>query len=163
MRQPPELAENLGFHLAEFNWGVLKYDWDDPRVADFVNALERVDALAQRRTGYVWQMSEEDMSFHQNDPDGVLGANPRLASKLSVWETPQSLWHFAYHTVHNRFVTRGPEWYDMNHGIRMVLWWVPIGHRPTIQEAVEKRDLLLSFGSSHSAFGWDWLKTAPVT
>ena len=42
-------------HLAEFNIGTLKHDWDDPRVADFANNIDRVNAIAQRSPGFVWQ------------------------------------------------------------------------------------------------------------
>jgi len=46
-------------HLAEFNIGTLRYDWDDPRAADFADNLDRVNAVAQRSKGFVWQLPEE--------------------------------------------------------------------------------------------------------
>ncbi len=32
--------------LAEFNVGVLRHDWDDPRVKDFVDGLDLVNGVA---------------------------------------------------------------------------------------------------------------------
>ena len=72
--------------LAEFNIGILKYDWEDPRVADFRDNLDAVFALAARSPGYVWHMGEDEMEAAQLDASGPLGGNPRTASTLSVWE-----------------------------------------------------------------------------
>ena len=46
-------------HLAELNIARLKYDLDDPRVADFVNNLDRVNAVAERSEGFVWRLKDE--------------------------------------------------------------------------------------------------------
>lgn len=146
-------------HLAEFNIGVLKYDWDDPRVADFQNNLDRVFAIAERSPGYVWHLQGDEMEAAQLDPDGPLGGNPRTASTLSVWEDAASLEHFVWNTLHKRFYDRRGEWYDPEgQGLRLVMWWVPEGHRPTIAEAAERLALLEATGDSDSAFGWDWLR-----
>lgn len=145
-------------HLAEFNIGVLRYDWDDPRVADFQNNLERVYAIAERSPGYIWHMPPDDMDFAQNDPDGVLGANPRTASTLSVWESPDALYSFTFETVHKRFYDRRAEWYDTaEQGTRLVMWWVPVGHRPAIDEAADKLAELSRVGPSEAAFDWSWI------
>ena len=101
-----------GLHLAEFNIGILKYDWDDPRVADFMNNLDRVYGIAERSPGYVWHLSGDEMEAAQLDAEGVLGGNPRTASTLSVWESPEALEHFTWNTLHKQFYDRKTEWYD---------------------------------------------------
>lgn len=150
-----------GFHLAEFNIGLLKYDWDDPRVADFQNNLDRVYALAAATPGYVWHMDGDDMESAQLDPKGILGGNPRTASTLSVWEDAESLFHFTWNTLHRQFVDRKGEWYDpgeqMWGGHRLVMWWVSPGHRPGIDEAAERLEHLMKHGETDHAFGWDHL------
>lgn len=150
-----------GHHLAELNLGILKYDWDDPRVQDFVNGLDLVNGVAQRAPGFVWMMNEETMDSEQNDPEGAMGGNPRMASTLSVWESVETLEHFVWNTVHKRFYDRRGEWYDdaENTGPRLVLWWVTEGHRPTIAEAKARLDHLEAHGDSDHAFGWAHLKT----
>ena len=148
-------------HLAEFNIGTLKYDWDDPRVADFLNNLDRVYALAERSPGYVWHLPPEAMEAAQLDPDGRLGGNPRTASTLSVWQDAASLEHFAFNTVHKQFYDRKQEWYDPAEqawgGLRLVMWWVPDGHRPTIAEAADRLMHLMDHGDTDYAFGWQHL------
>ncbi|GGF52254.1 hypothetical protein GCM10011319_12160 [Mameliella alba] len=65
-----------GWHLAEFNIGILRYDWEDPRIAEFSDNLDRVFAVAERSPGYVWHMAEAEMDAAQTDPGGPLGGNP---------------------------------------------------------------------------------------
>jgi hypothetical protein len=146
-------------HLAEFNIGVLRYDWDDPRVADFADNLERVFNIARRSKGYIWHLDDNAMEAAQLDPNGPLGGHPRTASTLSVWTDVESLEHFVWHTVHKRFYDRRAEWYDAaEQGTRLVMWWVPEGHRPDVAEAVTRLRHLESQGESDYAFGWNHLR-----
>ncbi|MFK7875133.1 MAG: DUF3291 domain-containing protein [Paracoccaceae bacterium] len=149
-------------HLAEFNIGTLKYDWDDPRIADFQNNLDRVYDVAARSPGYVWHMSPADMETAQGDPLGVLGGNSRTASTLSVWQDAQSLEHFTWNTLHKQFYDRKNEWYDAVDqawgGHRLVMWWVNQGERPSIAQAAARLAYLIKHGDSNHAFGWAHLK-----
>lgn len=154
MKQPP------GHHLAELNLGILKYDWDDPRVADFVNGLDLVNAAARRSPGFVWMMDAEEMAFEQTSEQGHMGANPRMASTLSVWEDVASLEHFVWNTVHKRFYDRKGEWYDMGAALRFAMWWVPEGHHPTMAEAIARFRQLETEGPGDHAFGWAEVKDA---
>jgi hypothetical protein len=147
-----------GHHLAEFNIGVLKYDWDDPRVADFADNLDRVNGIAQRSDGFVWMLDEEHMQAAQTDVDGPLGGNPRTASTLSVWKDAACLEHFVWNTLHKQFYDRKAEWYDPTDAVRLVMWWVPDGHRPTVVEAMERYRHLEAHGDSDHAFGWAHLR-----
>ncbi len=142
-------------HLAEFNIGTLRYDWDDPRVADFAENLDRVYALARRSPGYVWHLEGHEMEAAQLDPNGPLGGNPRTASTLSVWEDAESLRHFTFQTLHRQFYDRRGEWYDpAAQGLRLVMWWVATGHRPSVAEAAQRLDHLAAHGDTAEAFGW---------
>lgn len=156
MKQPE------GYHLAELNLGILKYDWDDPRVQDFVNGLDLVNAAAMRSPGFVWMLPEEDMHFEQTDMAGNMGANPRMASTLSVWESVAQLEHFVWNTVHKQFYDRKGEWYDMGAALRFAMWWVPVGHRPTMAEAMARFRHLETEGPSDHVFGWDHIKDAQL-
>jgi hypothetical protein len=46
-------------HIAHFNWATLVADLDDRRVAPFVNAVPKVNAIAERSPGFVWRSGEE--------------------------------------------------------------------------------------------------------
>lgn len=44
------------YHLAEMNIDRLVAPTDDPRVAEFMGALDRVNGLSKRMPGFVWMM-----------------------------------------------------------------------------------------------------------
>jgi hypothetical protein len=43
-----------------------------------------------------------------------------------------------------------------------VMWWVPAGHRPTVQDAVGRLRHLQQYGPSEHAFGWESLPVAQL-
>ena len=152
----------MTMHLAELNIGRLVASTDDPRVKDFMDNLDFINGIGKKMPGFVWMMPEDQMEAAQNDPNGPMDAHPRLASTLSVWEDVASLEHFVWNTVHKRFYDRKGEWYgdDKNTGPRLVMWWVPEGHKPSIEEAKARLDHLAAHGDSDHAFGWAHLKAA---
>ena len=101
----------IGHHLAEFNFGTLRYGWDDPRTADFQNGLAQVNAIAVRSAGFVWRLDDDAMELAQTDPHGPLADRPNTASTLSVWTGPVTLWGFVAKTLHARFMARRAEWF----------------------------------------------------
>lgn len=141
------------FQLAEFNFGTLKYDWEDKRVADFRNNLERVNRLAARADGYIWRMPDDEMDAAQNDVGGVF-ANARTASTLSVWRDVDSLSHFVWNTIHKQFYDRKGEWYDAEGNGNFVMWWVSEGHKPSVAEGMDRFNHMKQHGESDFAFGW---------
>ena len=149
-----------GHHLAEFNLGVLRHDWDDPRVKGFGDGLDLVNGAAARSPGFVWRLGDDEMDAAQNAADGALGGNPRTASTLAVWESGEALEHFVWNTVHKRFYDRKDEWYAPTDALRLVMWWVPEGHRPTVTEAMARFRKLEAQGDTDEAFGWAHLSAA---
>lgn len=145
-------------HVAEFNWGILADDWGTPTVADFETNIDRVNDIAMRSPGYVWHMPSAEMEAAQKDGDGPLGANPRLASTLSVWETAEHLETFVHKTVHSQFMARRDKSHIKISGPTYVVWPVTVGHRPTISEAVERLGTLGENGPSSEAFDFGWLR-----
>lgn len=146
MRQP------AGHHLASLNFGTLKYDWDDPRIAAFQNALDMVNAIGQRSPGFVWMMEEDDMDAAQTDRAGPFGDNPRTASTLSVWEDGASLMSFVHKTLHAKFLARGAEWFEPDDRGHVVLWHVAEGYRPSLVEGMERFRLWQAKGDTADAF-----------
>lgn len=145
-----------GHHLAELNLGELRYDWDDPRVAEFVNGLDMVNALAARSPGFVWRLSDDDMGHEQTADAGAFGGNARMASTLSVWQDAASLEHFVWNTVHRQFHEKRALWYDAIGNSNLVMWWVPVGHQPGVNEGLARYARLRDGGPSDTAFGWAW-------
>ena len=146
-------------HLAQLNIGRLRYEADDPRMADFVDNLAMVNGLAERSEGFVWRYQDDSGSAIDNRPfDG----DPRMAINLSVWENVETFERFVWQTVHKRFYGRRHEWFETMAERYFVMWWVPAGHRPTLEEGLARLDHLQTNGDSDHAFSWSWLKDAKL-
>ena len=78
-----------------------------------------------------------------------------MAVNMSVWESVESLEQYVWQTVHKRFYGRRHEWFEKMDERYFVMWWVPAGHRPTIDEAIERLEHLKANGASEYAFGWE--------
>jgi hypothetical protein len=71
--------EMAGRHVAEFNVGRLVAETDDPRVAEFMHALDRVNRLGRRMPGFVWMMEGSGEPGTGNTETKIVG-DPRLVS-----------------------------------------------------------------------------------
>lgn len=147
------------FHLAELNVGRLLAPTDDPRVAEFMAALDRVNGLGKRMPGFVWMMEGSGEPGTGNTENNI-GDDPQSVANLTVWEDVESLEKFVWQTVHRQFYERRAEWFEVLGRMHFVMWWVPEGHRPGLAEALERLDHLQRHGDSDHAFGWSWLKDA---
>lgn len=145
-------------HLAQLNIGRLRYPTDDPRLADFMNNLDLVNGIAERTPGFVWRLKGED-----NNATGIRAfADPNTIVNLSVWESIEALERFVWQTVHKRFYGRQQEWFAKMEGPHLVMWWVPAGCRPTVEEAKERLEHLAAHGPSQYAFGWESVPAAQL-
>jgi len=145
-------------HLAQLNIGRIRHETDDPRMADFMNNLERVNAIAERSPGFVWRYKDDSGNATSTRPF----ADPRMLVNMSVWESIEALEKFAWQTVHTRFYARKHEWFETLDGAYFVLWHVPAGHRPSVQEAIERLEHLKAHGPSEHAFGWQDVASAKL-
>ena len=46
------------FQLAQLNIAKMRETLESPLMADFVNALDRVNALAEQAPGFVWRLTD---------------------------------------------------------------------------------------------------------
>lgn len=145
-------------HLAEFNFGTLRYPWGDPRIAGFEEAVDQVNAIGARSPGFVWRMPDDDMDAAQNDPTGPLADRPNTASTLSVWEDAGALYRFVTKTLHARIMKGAPDWFDPGDSGHLVCWWVPGGHQPDVAEGMAMWQLLQDNGENEKLFGANRLK-----
>lgn len=152
-RPATAMTQPAGHYLASFNFGTLRYPWDDPRVKDFQDNLDRVNAIGARSPGFVWRLDDDAMEAAQEDSQGPLADHPNTASTLSVWETPRDLWQFVHNTLHGRFLARAGEWFVPGDSGYFVGWWVPTAHRPTVAEGMAMWRQVQAAGDSDAAFG----------
>jgi len=146
LQQPP------GHHLAELNIGRIRYDLDDPRMAEFTDNLALVNGIAERSEGFVWRYVDDNGTGNATDTRPF--DDPRIIVNLSVWESVAGLERFVWQTVHKRFFGRRADWFAHFEGPAVALWWVPAGHRPGVEEALARLDHLKRYGPSDHAFDW---------
>jgi hypothetical protein len=146
-------------HLAELNVGRLIAPTDDPRVADFMTALDQVNGLGKRMPGFVWMMEGSGEPGTGNTENNI-GDDPQFVANLTVWEDVKTLENFVWNTVHRQFYERRQEWFEVLGEMHFVMWWVPEGTEPTLEEAMARLQHLRDHGASDHAFDWSWLAEA---
>lgn len=150
-----------GYHLAELNIGRLIAPTDDPRVAEFMENLDRINGMGKRMPGFVWMMEGSGAPGTGNTENSI-GDDPQFVANLTVWEDVASLEKFVWQTVHKQFYDRRQEWFQVLSDMHFVMWWVPAGHEPTLDEALDRLAHLRQHGDSDHAFGWAHLKEAQL-
>ncbi|MEV1025632.1 DUF3291 domain-containing protein [Streptomyces sp. NPDC050264] len=136
------------FHLAELNVVTLRHAFDDPRMAHFVEQLNPINAAADSAPGFVWRLVADG----EDDATGLRPAGEDVVVNLSVWETQEALWDFTYRSGHLEVMRRRREWFDRHLQAHLVLWWVPAGHIPAVDEALDRLATLRADGPSPRAF-----------
>ena len=140
-------------NLAQLNVARLKYPFEDPRVADFADNLDRINALADRSDGFVWRLQDDG----GNAIDIQADADPMIIVNMSVWRDAESLERFVWNTVHKQFYRRRAEWFSAMKNQHLVMWWVQDGHVPSVEEGTARLEHLRVNGDSDFAFGWSHL------
>ena len=153
------MTRPAGHHLAELNVGRLAAPTDDPRVAEFMGSLDRINGLGKRMPGFVWMM-EGSGEPGMGNTEAKIDGDPQYVSNLTVWESVETLEQFVWGTVHKQFYARREEWFDVLGEMHFVMWWVPVGHEPTLEEALARLEHLKENGDSDHAFGWSYLNEA---
>jgi hypothetical protein len=75
-----------------------------------------------------------------------------MIANLTLWTDLESLRAFSYDTVHRYFLQSRRKWFDRVLGHQVVLWWVPAGCLPTLDDAKEKLRVLHELGPTAAAF-----------
>jgi hypothetical protein len=137
-------------HLAQINIGRMLHPKGDPRVAEFFDNLDRVNAAAERMPGFVWRLKDDS----GNATDISAFDDPAMLLNMSVWETAETLEAFVWQTVHARFYRKREAWFEVLTEPHFAMWWIEADHIPTPQEGRERVEHLKQHGPSEHAFGW---------
>jgi hypothetical protein len=146
------------WHLAQVNIGRLRAPVDDPLIADFVAGLDRINALADVATGFVWRLQTEDGNATAIRP---VRDDELLAINMSVWESVETLADYVYRSDHVAFMRRRREWFERFGTSYLALWWIPAGTIPTVAEAMARIAQLDRDGPTPAAFTFKHRFAAP--
>ncbi len=138
----------IAHHIAQLNIARARAPLEDPLLADFVAQLDAVNALAEASPGFVWRLKSDS----GNATDIRAYDDPLMIVNMSVWESIEALFDFAYRTSHTKVMNRRKEWFESLPGPHLVLWWIPAGTIPTVEEAKRRLDHLAAHGPTATAF-----------
>jgi hypothetical protein len=137
-----------GWHLAQVNIAIPHDPIDSPALAEFVELLEPINAIADSSPGFVWRL--------QDDSGDATSIRPfddeRVMINMSVWESVEALWAFVYDSRHLDVMRRRREWFTRMAEAYMCLWWVPAGELPSTEDARQRIDHLREHGPTPHAF-----------
>jgi Domain of unknown function (DUF3291) len=121
----------MSAQLAQINIARARGAMDTPVMAEFVNALDEINALAESSPGFVWRFKTDEGHAIgvQSYPDPLIFIN------LSVWTAPEALKAYVYGTTHAKYFSRRAAWFEKLAGMSFALWWIPAEVRPTVAEA----------------------------
>jgi len=145
----PRYASRIGpeFHIAQVNIALPLAPVDTPLLAEFVAALDPINAIADRSPGFVWRLATEDGNATAIRPF----EDERLLVNMSVWETLDDLAAFVYRSGHTAVMRRRREWFERI-AFHIALWWVPAGQLPSVSDAVVRLAHLEEHGATPYAF-----------
>jgi len=138
------------YHLAQVNIGRILGPIDSEIMAGFVAQLDSINALADQTPGFVWRLQSESgnaTSFLPYD-------DPSILINMSVWESVEALKSFVYQSAHVGVLRDRLKWFEKPSQQHMVMWWIPAGHIPTIQEAVARLEFRRAWGDGPMAFSF---------
>lgn len=135
-------------YLAQLNIAKAKYALDAPEIKEFVDNLDVVNTIAEQSEGFIWRLQDES-----GDATSILVFDdPDLLINMSVWKDADALKNFMFRTHHRDFMRRKSEWFEKLSQDSYVLWWVPKGVTPSVEEAIERLLHLRENGDTPYAF-----------
>ncbi|WP_225207331.1 DUF3291 domain-containing protein [Novosphingobium huizhouense] len=141
--------------IAQINVARFRVAKDDPANADFMAALDHVNAMAEAADGFVWRLIGEGEANDATAIEAVAG-DPDFIVNMSVWRDVPSLEAFAYRQADHRAVlARRKDWFDPIEP-SMALWPVAEGHEPSVAEGLAMLAKLGTEGSSDAVFTFRW-------
>ncbi len=142
------IAEQVIWELAQLNIARMRFNLDHPAMNDFVAGLDPLNALADGADGFIWRLQSDE----GNATGFSIYNDPSFIVNMSVCESLASLMKFVRSDAHQTIMKRRREWFERPEKPYLVLWWVPHGHRPGVEEAQQRLDHLREHGASQTAF-----------
>lgn len=135
-------------HLAQLNIAKAKYPLESAELKEFVDNLIPVNQLAEDTEGFIWRLQDEN-----GDATSIHAfADPSIIVNMSTWASVDALKNFMFRTHHRNFLRRKSEWFDNIALDSYVLWWVPQGFTPSIEEGIARLNYLRENADSPYAF-----------
>jgi len=147
----------LVWHIAQLNVGTTVASLESPELADFVAALDGINAVAEASPGFIWRLKSDS-----GNATGIrVTDDPNFIVNMSVWDSIDALFAFVYRSAHTNVMARRHDWFSRPNEAYQVLWWVPAGYEPTVEQALARLEHLRRHGSTAHAFTFKERYPAP--
>jgi hypothetical protein len=145
---PADISRPMKHQLAQINVARCKAPLDSPVMRDFVDLLDAVNALADATPGFIWRLKTDE-----GDATGVKAfEDPLIIVNMSVWGGIEALRDYVYKNSHGYAFRKRKEWFEEMTTPRLALWWIPVGHIPTVEEGKQRLEALEREGPTPIAF-----------
>ncbi|GAB3545249.1 DUF3291 domain-containing protein [Spirosoma fluminis] len=145
-------------HLAQLNVSkMLAPDISHPIMAEFVAQLNTINELAEQSEGFIWRLTGEGNNATDINPFD----DDRIIVNMSVWSSPETLQAFVFKSMHTVVMKDRRKWFEKPDRLLTVLWWIPVGHVPTVEEARQRLEYLNTHGSGPLAFTFRDIQPMP--
>lgn len=141
-------SPSAAYELAQVNISRLKFPLDSPELKDFVDALDPVNAAADRADGFIWRLQSEA----GDATDVQIFGDEWLIVNMTVWRDANALTAFMYQGQHRELLARRHEWFERVKESMTALWWVEAGCRPAVADAEKALLRLREQGPTPEAF-----------
>jgi hypothetical protein len=136
------------YPIAQVNIARLRAPLEDPLLRGFVARLDEINGLADRSPGFIWRLQTSEGNATYLRPYG----DERILFNLSVWQSVEQLRSFVYRSMHLELIRQRADWFEKFEGAYSALWWVPVNHIPSVDEAKKRLEHLENIGPTQYAF-----------
>ena len=149
--------------LAFYTFGILRERPPHAQVQGFFDRIDAAFASAEGTHGFIARRP-------RGDPEKPRGLNPRFfdpaqhggaPQTLSVWESLESVFAFAYRGLHAEALRLRREWFVEPQWPSYAAWWVADDYFPTWPEAIQRLEHLHDHGPTPFAFSFKQAFPAP--
>jgi hypothetical protein len=136
------------YHIAQVNIARALAPLTDPLMKGFVDQLDYINSVADRSPGFVWRLKADDgnaTSIRAFD-------DPLMIVNMSVWRSVEALFGYVFRSDHLKPMRERRNWFSKLDRPHSALWWIRAGHRPDVEEACYRLDLLRERGPTPAAF-----------
>ncbi|MBI3769172.1 MAG: DUF3291 domain-containing protein [Deltaproteobacteria bacterium] len=136
------------FHLAQANVARMRAPLDSAIMEGFRSQLDQINAIADGSPGFIWRLQTDE----GNATAIRAYEDERVLFNMSVWESFEALHRYVYRSGHAAPLRSRRQWFEPLAGPILVLWWVPAGYIPSIEEAKARLAILKARGPTVEAF-----------
>jgi hypothetical protein len=136
------------YQLAQLNIARMLGARDSESMAEFFARIDEINTLADNAPGFVWRLQTES----GNATEIRAFDDEWLIVNMSVWDSVDALKAFTYNSAHAEVMRKRRQWFHAHTEAYLVMWWIPAGHIPAVEEAKDKLDYLQTHGESEHAF-----------